>query len=35
MDIKCLVIREHLKENKVVVEHINTNLMIVDPLTLI
>ena len=33
IDIKYLAIREHVKENKVVVEHISTRLMIVDPLT--
>jgi len=33
IDIKYLAIREHVKEKKVVIEHINTELMIVDPLT--
>ena len=33
IDIKNLAIREHVKEEKVVIEHINTELMIVDPLT--
>ena len=33
IDIKYLAIREHVKANKVVVEHISTRLMIVDPLT--
>nr|CAN71215.1 hypothetical protein VITISV_025916 [Vitis vinifera] len=33
IDIKYLAIREHVKEKKVVVEHISTELMIVDPLT--
>ena len=33
IDIKYLVIRECVKDNKVVIEHIGTELMIVDPLT--
>ena len=33
IDIKYLAIREHVKEMKVVIEHISTELMIVDPLT--
>ena len=33
IDIKYLAIREHVKENKVVVEHISTRLMIANPLT--
>ena len=33
IDIKYLAIRERVKENKVVIEHISTKLMIVDPLT--
>ena len=33
IDIKYLAIREHVKEKKVVIEHISTELMIVDPLT--
>ena len=33
MDIKYLAIREHVKEKQVVIEHISTKLMIVDPLT--
>ena len=33
IDIKYLAIRERVKEMKVVIEHINTELMIVDPLT--
>ena len=33
IDIKYLAIREHVKEKKVVIEHVNTELMIVDPLT--
>ena len=33
IDIKYLAIREHIKEKKVVIEHISTELMIVDPLT--
>ena len=33
IDIKYLAIREHLKEKQVVIEHISTELMIVDPLT--
>ena len=32
IDIKYLAIREHVKEKKVVVEHISTKLMIADPL---
>ena len=32
IDIKYLAIREHVKSNKVAIEHINTGLMIVDPL---
>ena len=30
---KYLVIRERVKDDKVVIQHISTNLMIVDPLT--
>ncbi|KAL3506909.1 hypothetical protein ACH5RR_032291 [Cinchona calisaya] len=33
IDIKYLAIRERVKENKVVIEHVNTELMIADPLT--
>ena len=33
IDIKYLAIRERVKEKKVVIEHISTELMIVDPLT--
>ena len=33
IDIKYLAIRERVKENKVVVEHVSTELMIADPLT--
>ena len=33
IDIKYLAIRERVKEMKVVIEHISTKLMIVDPLT--
>ena len=33
IDIKYLAIREHVKENKVVIEHVSTELMIADPLT--
>ena len=33
IDIKYLTIREHVKEKKVVIEHVNTELMIADPLT--
>ncbi|RDX73356.1 Copia protein, partial [Mucuna pruriens] len=33
INIKYLVIKEHVKEKKVVIEHVNTKLMIVDPLT--
>ena len=33
INIKYLAIREHVKEKQVVIEHISTELMIVDPLT--
>ena len=33
IDIKNLAIRERIKEKKVVIEHISTELTIVDPLT--
>ena len=33
IDIKYLAIREYVKEKKVVIEHISTELMIADPLT--
>ena len=33
IDIKYLAIREHVKEKKVVIKHISTEFMIVDPLT--
>ncbi|GMI94837.1 hypothetical protein HRI_003153000 [Hibiscus trionum] len=33
INIKYLAIRERVKENKVVIEHINTEHMLVDPLT--
>ena len=33
IDIKYLAIREHVKSNKVAIEHISTGLMISDPLT--
>ena len=33
INIKYLAIREHVKEKKVVIEHISTELMIADPLT--
>ena len=33
IDIKYLAIRECVKEKKVVIEHVNTELMIDDPLT--
>ena len=33
IDIKYLTIRERVKEKKVVIEHISTELMIADPLT--
>ena len=33
IDIKYLAIRELVKEKKVVIEHVSTKLMIVDPLT--
>ena len=33
IDIKYLAIREYVKEKTVVIKHISTELMIVDPLT--
>ena len=33
IDIKYLAIRERVKEKKVVIEHVSTELMIADPLT--
>ena len=33
IDIKYLAIRERVKEHKVVIEHVSTKLMVVDPLT--
>jgi len=33
IDIKYLAIRERVKDKKVVIEHISTELMIIDPLT--
>ena len=33
VDIKYLAIREHVKEKKLVIEHISTESMLVDPLT--
>ncbi|KAL1161573.1 hypothetical protein V6Z11_A07G144100 [Gossypium hirsutum] len=33
IDIKYLAIREHVKAKKVVIEHINTEQMLADPLT--
>ena len=33
INIKYLAIREHIKLNKVAIEHITTRLMIADPLT--
>ena len=33
IDIKYLAIRERVKEKKVIIEHISTELMIADPLT--
>ena len=33
VDIKYLAIRERVKKKKVVIEHINTELMLVDSLT--
>ena len=33
IDIKYLAIKERVKENKVVIEHVSTELMIADPLT--
>lgn len=31
--IKHLVVRDHIKKNKVAIEHIKTNHMIIDPMT--
>lgn len=33
IDIKYLAIRERVKEKKVVIDHVSTELVIVDPLT--
>ena len=33
IDIKYLVMREHVKANEIIIENICTGLMIVDPLT--
>jgi len=33
IDIKYLAIKERVKEKKMVIEHVSTELMIVDPLT--
>ena len=33
IDIKCLVIKEHVKEKQMVIEHISTELMIANPWT--
>ena len=33
IDIKYLATKEHVKENKVVIEHISTESIIADPLT--
>ncbi|XP_051118541.1 secreted RxLR effector protein 161-like [Andrographis paniculata] len=33
IDIKYLALRERVKENKVVIEHVSTELMLADPLT--
>ena len=33
IDIKYLAIREHVKDKTMVIEHVSTELMIVDPLT--
>jgi len=33
IDIKYLAVRKRVKERKVVIEHISTDMMIVDPLT--
>ena len=33
IEIRYLAIKEHVKENKVVIEHVSTELMIVDPLS--
>ena len=33
IDIKYLAIRERVKDNKVIIEYISTELMIADPLT--
>ena len=33
IDIKYLIIKEKVKEHEVLIEHINTELMVVDPIT--
>ena len=33
MDVKFLKVREKVKEGVIVMEHLSTNMMIVDPLT--
>ena len=33
IDIKYLAIRERVKDKKIIIEHVSTRLMIVDPLT--
>ena len=33
IDIKYLAIRERVKDKKIIIEHVSTKLMIVDPLT--
>ena len=33
IDIKYLVVRENVRENKIIIEHIGTLLMVADPMT--
>ena len=33
IDIKFLMVRDHVKKQEVIIEHINTELMIADPMT--
>ena len=33
IDIKYLVIQENVRENKIIIEHISTLLMVADPMT--
>ena len=33
MELKCFVVKEEVQKQRVSIEHISTNLIIVDPLT--